>query len=116
VGAGCVAHRLRGVHLQALREHLYTSPPPLPPAHRCRSVCLVAFDSAPEVGTLLAVGTAQGLKFYPKECASEWGWEGGGAGSEEVRRVKAAAAGCAIPPGAAAASCPPPPAALPLSL
>ncbi|PSC75527.1 splicing factor 3B subunit 3-like [Micractinium conductrix] len=32
------------------------------------SVCLVSFDSAPEAGTLLAVGTAQGLKFYPKEC------------------------------------------------
>lgn len=32
------------------------------------SVCLVEFDSHPEHGTLLAVGTAQGLKFYPKEC------------------------------------------------
>ncbi|KAL4425697.1 hypothetical protein ABPG75_009713 [Micractinium tetrahymenae] len=31
------------------------------------SVCLVAFESQPEMGTLLAVGTAQGLKFYPKE-------------------------------------------------
>ncbi len=32
------------------------------------SVCLVKFDSHPEDGTLLAVGTAQGLRFYPKEC------------------------------------------------
>jgi hypothetical protein len=36
------------------------------------SVCLVSFDSHPEHGTLLAVGTAQGLKFYPKEAQSGW--------------------------------------------
>lgn len=43
-------------------------PPPSVPPTACRSLCLVSFDSHPEYGTLLAVGTAQGLKFYPKEC------------------------------------------------
>ena len=32
------------------------------------SVALVAFDAAPELGTLLAVGTAKNLSFYPKSA------------------------------------------------
>ena len=42
------------------------------PSLPLRSLCLVSFDSQPEAGVLLAVGTAQGLKFYPKEVQSEW--------------------------------------------
>lgn len=50
-------------------DPLLLGPPPLP----CpRSLCLVSFDSQAEAGVLLAVGTAQGLKFYPKEVQSEW--------------------------------------------
>lgn len=62
--------------LPATRMHsaaspaLTNSPFPTPTSLPC-SVSLVAFDSHPEMGTLLAVGTAQGLKFYPKEVQSE---------------------------------------------
>lgn len=31
-------------------------------------ITTVSFDSAPQLGTLLAVGTAQSLTFYPKSC------------------------------------------------
>jgi hypothetical protein len=31
------------------------------------SVCLVTFASRPDLGALLAVGTAQGLQFYPRQ-------------------------------------------------
>lgn len=32
------------------------------------SICLVAFTARPDLGTLLAVGTAQGLQFYPRQA------------------------------------------------
>ena len=49
------------------------------------SLCLAAFDSHPEEGTLLAVGTAQGLSFYPRECQSERAADGvGGGGARHV--------------------------------
>ncbi|GAB4816845.1 hypothetical protein N2152v2_003891 [Parachlorella kessleri] len=32
------------------------------------SMCLASFEGGRELGTLLCVGTAQGLKFYPREC------------------------------------------------
>lgn len=53
------------------RACLSARPSARPHAYLPCSVCLVEFDSHPEHGTLLAVGTAQGLKFYPKECQSE---------------------------------------------
>ena len=31
------------------------------------SLCLVRFSSAPQLGLVLAVGTAQSLTFYPRE-------------------------------------------------
>lgn len=63
-------------------EHTYTrqlSTPPTDPAQTTQcleldgneaalSLCLAAFDSNPELGPLLCVGTAVGLKFYPREA------------------------------------------------
>ena len=56
--------------------HFSFPPPSLTPsacccAFPCRSLCLVSFESHPDYGTMLAVGTAQGLKFYPKHYDSE---------------------------------------------
>ena len=51
--------------------------PTAAPSHAC-SLCLVNFESHPDYGTMLAVGTAQGLKFYPKHCDSESGCMIGG--------------------------------------
>jgi hypothetical protein len=52
------------------------------------SMCLASFESQRELGTLLCVGTAQGLKFYPRECDGE-------------KKVKRERGGCGVDLGAA---------------